>query len=133
MFGGSLPFLISGIYGLLKGTATHSQLAVSFGLASLILIGFSLIPFLNVVRRRNSARRFDQAGITRFDGKTLPWREFKFVRRSYIRNKYRHTILERVKLHFSSGTAIVMVNAVKNLEEVLTVIQTIEAGNNPWH
>jgi hypothetical protein len=127
-----LPCLASGAWGAMKGEATQQQLAMTFGFAVVNAVIFGLVPLLNVTRRRSSASRFDEKGVTRFDGTLLPWTGFQGIKRTLRRGRSGGTYVEFFELQFSNGSALVQVAVVKNLPEVTSALESIEAGTNPW-
>jgi hypothetical protein len=126
----SSPFVASGIYGLTEG---DEKAVVAFGIAAGALLLFGILPVLNIVRRRGTVRRFDALGITRYDGRALPWTEFRGARRTQVRNKYGHSSVHRVDLSFASGSATIFPATIKNIAQVMPVLDTLEMRINPWH
>ncbi len=129
MLGFAGPFVASGIYGLTEGD-DKSITAFAIGLAALVLFG--IVPGLNIARRRGTVRRFDAVGITRYDGRALPWSEFQGARREDVRNKYGHTSVFRVDLTFTSGSASIFPATIQNIEQVMPVLDALLMRVNPW-
>lgn len=124
------PFTASAIYGLTEGQEEGAIRA--FAIAGACLLVFGIIPLLLIFQKRGSVRRFDAQGVTRFDGKTFPWSEFRGARQTLQRNKYGHTSLFRIDLTFQSGKASIFARVVENIAEVSAVAAELEAGRNRW-
>jgi hypothetical protein len=62
----------------------------------------------------------------------LLWVEFHNTTRTQIRNKYGHLSVHRVDLSFASGSATIFPATIKNLEQVMPVLDALEMRTNPW-
>src|SRR5687767_14859842 len=103
----TLPCFASATYGIATGSP-GSKIGMAVGMALVNLAVFGLVPGLLVWRRRLSAQRFDETGITRFDGRHLPWSEYRSARRTMKRYRSGFTALWQLELQFASGNAIVL-------------------------
>lgn len=125
------PFIASGIYGLVEGELEGALRAFGFGVVSFIVFG--LAPGVILLRKRVSVKRFDARGVTRFDGRTFPWSEFRSVQRTMQRSRGGgFAALFSAELVFQSGKASIYVRVVENFGEVNRVLDELEAGRNRW-
>lgn len=127
----ALPLLIGAIVDVVEGV-TANELKRLLLLNVCVSGGFAA-PLILVWRvRAMCPRRFDATGVTRFDGKLLPWSEFRNVGRVMHTGRRRRTYQARLDLVFASGSTRVPTMLVKNLEEVLAVVEMLERRQNPW-
>ena len=127
----TLPCFASALYGAFSKSAGGSVGGVLF-LAVVNGVVFGLIPGMLIWRRNRSVQRFDERGVTRFDGTHFPWSDYRSSQRTMKRLKSGATVLWQVELLFAAGSAIVLLRLLKNDAEVMPIVEAIEAGKNPY-
>lgn len=123
------PCFASAIYGAMTGS---DKIGNALFMAVVVGLVFGLVPGVQVWRKRRSVKRFDETGVTRFDGVQLPWSEYRSAQRTMKRWRSGSVTLWKVELQFASGSADVIPQLIGNSGEVLPAVEKIEAGQNPW-
>lgn len=127
----ALPLLVSTVVHALEGVH-GKELERLILLTGFISIATVLPLLLTWWARATSARRFDATGVTRFDGKHLPWADFRSVARVTQQSREGRMNETRIDLVFAGGTARIVSGTVQNLAEVIPVVHALERKQNPW-
>lgn len=117
--------ITGGIFALI-GLVT---LSISRGRLSLIAVG--VVPTLfyvtvMFVTNRKAIKLIDDEGVTRRDGKRLPWSEFKERRDVQSLSRYNQPMgLNNIDLIFASGKARLFIHVVENAGEILNTVNEL--------
>jgi hypothetical protein len=125
---GLSPFALLAIVNAIDIVRRHGDMGVAYGMIgiSVFLLG---APFLFVLARRFWVQFFDEQGVVLRNGRRFLWSDFVKCE-PRLNTKLR--IVNNYDLVFKTGTAGVYHLMAENYGEVMSAIQALEAGRNPF-
>ena len=121
-----LPTAFFGIKGLVKSGPSSSVVALlAFAGVGLCLCA---IPVVLAFERAQTVQRFDVRGVTRFDGTTFLWTDFRELKpmTEFFRSSQKSGQVGW-ELRFGAGTAILKYRAIANWDEVAPLMPALKS------
>jgi hypothetical protein len=97
------------------------------GWTKLLALLFSTPPFIMLLLQRRWAKIFDDAGVTRRDGRKFPWHDLKDIKYVHVRLKSGQQVLNHIELIFAGGKAMVFYLMLENAGEVMRLVESLKS------
>jgi hypothetical protein len=95
------------------------------GWTKLFGVVFSTPPFIMLLLQRRWAKIFDDAGVTRRDGRQFRWHDLKDIKYVHVRRAGQE-YLNHIELVFDGGKAMVFHLMLENADEVMSLIESLQ-------
>jgi serine/threonine protein kinase len=96
-----------------------------------LLLSVIVIPLMFVAEKKRIPRFIDPSGITMRNGLKLPWSEYQGIR--IVRERRNHTRAEvGVELLFAHGEALICYRPIKNLPQVMWIVEALKQQRKPF-
>ncbi|MEW6209294.1 MAG: hypothetical protein AB1631_13060 [Acidobacteriota bacterium] len=97
------------------------------GWTKLLALLFSTPPFIMLLLQRRWAKLFDDAGVTRRDGRQFRWHDLKDIKYVRVRARSGLTYLNHIELIFNDGKAMVFHLMLENAGEVMRRLEQLQS------
>ncbi len=84
-------------------------------------------PFIMLFLQRRWAKTFDDAGVTRRDGRQFRWSDLKDIKYVRVRLRSGQEVLNHVEVIFDGGKAMVFHLMLENANEVMGLIESLRS------